>query len=164
MMESLVPDYLAYGTERQRTGGRMEGIAPSNAYDCSDGSVVIAGNGDAIFRRYMTVIGRDDLGGRADLQSNAGRWAARDELDEAIAGWTAAAITRGGAGDARRRRNPRRTHQYGRRHLSGRPAVGAQHDPVLRRGHRRSGAGVRRVHRHRAGHRRPVETHHRDRT
>jgi formyl-CoA transferase len=89
MMESLVPDYLAYGTERQRTGGRMEGIAPSNAYDCSDGSVVIAGNGDAIFRRYMTVIGRDDLGGRADLQSNAGRWAARDELDEAIAGWTA---------------------------------------------------------------------------
>jgi formyl-CoA transferase len=90
MMESLVPDYLAYGTRRERTGGRMEGIAPSNAYECSDGSVVIAGNGDAIFRRYMTVIGRDDLGGRADLQNNAGRWAARDELDEAIGRWTAA--------------------------------------------------------------------------
>jgi formyl-CoA transferase len=90
MMESLVPDYLAHGVERHRTGGRMEGIAPSNAYECADGaSVVIAGNGDAIFRRYMTVIGRDELGVRADLQTNAGRWAGRDELDDAIAEWTA---------------------------------------------------------------------------
>jgi formyl-CoA transferase len=89
MMESLVPDYLAYGTERERTGGRMEGIAPSNAYECADGSsVVIAGNGDAIFRRYMTVIGRAELGARVDLQTNAGRWAARDELDGAIGEWT----------------------------------------------------------------------------
>ncbi|MGA9873301.1 MAG: CoA transferase, partial [Rhodococcus sp. (in: high G+C Gram-positive bacteria)] len=32
MMESLIPDYLAYGVERERVGGRMEGIAPSNAY------------------------------------------------------------------------------------------------------------------------------------
>jgi formyl-CoA transferase len=90
MMESLVPDHLAYGVTRGRTGGRMEGIAPSNAYACSDGaSVVIAGNGDAIFRRYMSVIGRDDLGARADLQTNAGRWSARDELDDAIGKWSA---------------------------------------------------------------------------
>ncbi|MET0704311.1 MAG: CoA transferase [Mycobacterium sp.] len=91
MMESLVPDHLAYGATRHRTGGRMEGIAPSNAYECSDGrSVVIAGNGDAIFRRFMTVLGRDDLGRRNDLQDNAGRWAARDELDQVIGDWTAA--------------------------------------------------------------------------
>jgi formyl-CoA transferase len=90
MMESLVPDHLAYGVVRERTGGRMEGIAPSNAYACSDGaSVVVAGNGDAIFRRYMTVIGRDDLGARTDLHTNAGRWSARDELDDAIGEWTA---------------------------------------------------------------------------
>jgi formyl-CoA transferase len=89
MMESLVPDYLAYGAERQRTGGRMEGIAPSNAYECTDGSVVIAGNGDGIFRRYMAVLDRDDLAARADLQTNAGRWVARDELDAVIAEWTA---------------------------------------------------------------------------
>jgi formyl-CoA transferase len=89
MMESLIPDYLAYGTERHRTGGRMEGIAPSNAYRCSTGgSVVIAGNSDGIFRRFMAVIGRDDLAERRDLQNNAGRWAARDELDAAIGDWT----------------------------------------------------------------------------
>ncbi|MFS7873693.1 CaiB/BaiF CoA transferase family protein [Streptomyces asiaticus] len=89
MMESLVPDYLAYGLERQRVGGRMEGIAPTNAYECGDGhSVVIAGNGDAIFRRYMRAIGRPDLADDPGLQTNAERWARRDELDSAINTWT----------------------------------------------------------------------------
>lgn len=91
VLESLVPDYSATGVLRQRTGGRMEGIAPTNAYLCADGrSVVIAGNGDGIFSRYMAVIGRSDLGEREDLQTNAGRWAARDELDAAIGAWTGA--------------------------------------------------------------------------
>ena len=90
MMESLVPDYLAYGVERGRVGGRMEGIAPTNAYECRDGtSVVIAGNGDSIFRRYMVAIDRPDLARDEDMQTNAGRWARRDELDGAIANWTA---------------------------------------------------------------------------
>ncbi|MBG6217056.1 formyl-CoA transferase [Arthrobacter sp. CAN_A6] len=90
VMESLVPDYSAYGVRRERTGGRMEGIAPSNAYVCSDGaSIVVAGNGDSIFRRYMTVINRQDLAEDPTLQSNAERWARRDMLDEAIGEWTA---------------------------------------------------------------------------
>lgn len=91
VMESLVPDHSLTGELRTRTGGRTEGIAPSNAYTCADGdSVVIAGNGDGIFARYMAVIGRPDLGARPDLQDNAGRWAARDELDAAIGAWTGA--------------------------------------------------------------------------
>ena len=89
-MESLVPDYLAYGVTRQRVGGRMEGIAPSNAYLCADGkSIVIAGNADAIFQRYMRLIGREDLAAEPGLQSNEGRWEARDLVDEAIGQWTA---------------------------------------------------------------------------
>jgi formyl-CoA transferase len=89
VMESLVPDYLAYGVKRERAGGRMEGIAPSNAYPCQDGSsVIIAGNGDAIYGRFMQTIGRPDLAVDPDLQSNAGRWLRRDELDDAIAAWT----------------------------------------------------------------------------
>ncbi|ASR37333.1 formyl-CoA transferase [Prauserella marina] len=89
MMESLVPDYTAYGVERQRVGGRMEGIAPSNAYPCADGSsVVIAGNGDSIFQRYMVAIGRPDLAEDPALRTNAGRWERRDELDGAIGAWT----------------------------------------------------------------------------
>ena len=89
VMESLVPDYLAYGVMRERVGGRMEGIAPSNAYPCADGtSIIVAGNGDAIFQRYMQTIGRPDLASDPDLQSNAGRWRRREELDAAIAQWT----------------------------------------------------------------------------
>jgi formyl-CoA transferase len=89
MMESLIPDYQAYGVERQRVGGRMDGIAPSNAYFCQDGSsIVVAGNGDSIFQRYMETIGRPDLAADPELQSNAGRWARREELDQAIGAWT----------------------------------------------------------------------------
>jgi formyl-CoA transferase len=89
MMESLVPEYEAYGVTRERTGGRIEGIAPSDAYRCAGGrSVVIAGNGDGIFPRLMRVVGRADLADRADLAGSPARWAARDELDAAITAWT----------------------------------------------------------------------------
>ena len=89
VMESLIPDYLAYGVNRERVGGRMEGIAPSNAYPCSDGTtIVIAGNGDAIYQRYMEIIGRPDLAGDPGLQSNAQRWQRREELDAAIGEWS----------------------------------------------------------------------------
>jgi formyl-CoA transferase len=90
MMESLIPDYSAYGVVRERTGGRMEGIAPSNAYICADGaSIVVAGNGDSIYQRYMDTIGRPDLGTDPELQTNADRWARREELDAAIGDWAA---------------------------------------------------------------------------
>jgi formyl-CoA transferase len=89
VMESLVPDYLAYGVTRKRVGGRMEGIAPSNAYPCADGtSIIVAGNGDAIFQRYMHTIGRPDLAEDPELQTNAVRWRRREELDAAIGQWT----------------------------------------------------------------------------
>jgi formyl-CoA transferase len=89
LTESLLPDYDAYRVERDRLGGRMEGVAPSNAYPCAGGrTVIIAGNGDSIFRRLMTAIGRPDLRADASLVSNDGRWSARDRLDEAISAWT----------------------------------------------------------------------------
>lgn len=90
LMESLLPDFDAYGTQRVRTGGRLEGIAPSNTYPCRhDKWVVISGNGDAIFQRLMGVIGRPDLAADPELAKNPGRWKRRDELDDAIGAWTA---------------------------------------------------------------------------
>jgi formyl-CoA transferase len=89
LMESLLPDFDAHGVIRQRTGGRLEGIAPSNTYLCRDDTwVIIGGNGDAIFQRLMAVIGRDDLAADSQLAANPGRWQRRDELDEAITAWT----------------------------------------------------------------------------
>lgn len=87
-MESMLPEYSARGEVRAPAGSALPGIAPSNAYRCLDGVVLIAGNGDAIFTRLMTVIGRGDLGGRPDLASNQGRVKAAAELDQAIGDWT----------------------------------------------------------------------------
>jgi formyl-CoA transferase len=89
LMESLLPDFDAHGVVRQRTGGRLEGIAPSNTYRCADDTwVIIGGNGDAIFQRLMDVIGRTDLAADPQLAANPGRWQRRDELDDAITAWT----------------------------------------------------------------------------
>ncbi|WP_264294049.1 CaiB/BaiF CoA transferase family protein [Diaphorobacter aerolatus] len=87
-MESLIPEYSAFGAVREAAGSALPGIAPSNAYPCKDGWVLVAGNGDSIFKRLMTTIGRDDLGEAPDLASNAGRVARITEIDAAIAVWT----------------------------------------------------------------------------
>jgi formyl-CoA transferase len=88
VMESLIPEYSAFGAVREPAGSALPGIAPSNAYRCTDGVVLIAGNGDSIFKRLMTTIGRDDLGNDAGLADNAGRVARVVELDHAIEAWT----------------------------------------------------------------------------
>ncbi|WP_368644122.1 CaiB/BaiF CoA transferase family protein [Castellaniella ginsengisoli] len=90
MMESLLPEYSAFGAVRQPSGSSLPGIAPSNAYLCKDGRyVLIAGNGDSIFKRLMQAIGREDLAGDPELESNDGRVAQVDRIDSAISGWTA---------------------------------------------------------------------------
>ncbi|HEV3424923.1 MAG TPA: CaiB/BaiF CoA-transferase family protein [Paraburkholderia sp.] len=88
VMESLIPEYSAFGVVREAAGSALPGIAPSNAYRCADGYVLIAGNGDSIFRRLMTAIGRSDLADAPALANNAGRVARVDELDRAIEAWT----------------------------------------------------------------------------
>ncbi len=88
VMESLVPEYSAFGAVREPAGSALPGIAPSNAYRCADGVVLIAGNGDSIFKRLMALMGRDDLGNDPELANNAGRVARVQELDAAIEAWT----------------------------------------------------------------------------
>ena len=87
-MESLLPEYSAFGEIRQAGGSALPGIAPSNAYLCADGGyVLIAGNGDSIFKRLMQMIGRDDLGNDPELENNDGRVKRVAELDQAIGEW-----------------------------------------------------------------------------
>ena len=88
-MESLLPEYSAFGAVREPAGSALPGIAPSNAYPCADGWVLVAGNGDSIFKRLMRAIGRDDLGADPALAGNAGRVARVVEIDAAIGAWTA---------------------------------------------------------------------------
>ncbi len=89
LMESLVPEYDVLGEVRERSGGALPGIAPSNTYPTRDGGyVVIAGNSDPIFRRLMVAIGRADLAQDPALATNDGRVARVTEIDAAITHWT----------------------------------------------------------------------------
>ena len=89
-MESLLPEYSAFGAVRGPAGSALPGIAPTNAYRCrDDGYALVAGNGDSIFKRLMTCIGRTDLAEDPALAKNAGRVQRVEEIDAAIGQWTA---------------------------------------------------------------------------
>jgi formyl-CoA transferase len=89
LMEATLPEFDATGEIRERTGSNLTGIVPSNTYQSKDGKhVVIGANGDSIFKRLMSLMGRDDLGNDPDLANNAGRAVRAQELDAAILAWT----------------------------------------------------------------------------
>ncbi|MDD2030586.1 CoA transferase [Pseudomonas sp. Fig-3] len=89
MMESLVPEYDACGYIREPAGSALPGITPSNSYPCNDGHfVLIAGNGDSIYKRLMHLIGRPDLAEDPRLAHNDGRGEHAERIDAAIAEWT----------------------------------------------------------------------------
>jgi formyl-CoA transferase len=91
VMESLLPEFDAFGAVRERTGSILPGIAPTSAYRCNDGSfVLIAANGDSIFKRLCRAMGRDDLAADASLAHNDGRAARQAWLDGEIEAWTSA--------------------------------------------------------------------------
>lgn len=88
MMESMIPEFDVFGFIRERTGNIMPGITPSSIHTSADGKhVQIGANGDAIFKRFMSAIGRDDLANDPALGSNDGRDSRRDELYGVIDRW-----------------------------------------------------------------------------
>ena len=91
VMESMVPEFDAFGIVRERTGSILPGIAPTSAYRCGDGSyVLIAGNGDSIFKRLALAMDRIDLADDPTLAHNDGRAARQAWLDNEIEAWTSA--------------------------------------------------------------------------
>ncbi|MHC8943165.1 formyl-CoA transferase [Advenella incenata] len=90
MMESTIAEYSVFGQVRQPAGSSLPGITPSNAYRCADDKyALIAGNGDSIFKRLMSLIGRDDIGEDPAFQYNDGRSKQADYIDGVIGQWTA---------------------------------------------------------------------------
>lgn len=88
--ESLIPEYGAGGTIRERTGSSLPGIAPSNTYTTCDGRyLVLAANGDSIFNRLMHAVGRPDIADDPQFKHNDGRAKASDELDHILGAWSA---------------------------------------------------------------------------
>ncbi|WKU19136.1 CaiB/BaiF CoA transferase family protein [Advenella alkanexedens] len=90
MMESMVAEYSVFNEIRQPAGSSLPGITPSNAYRCADGKyALIAGNGDSIFKRLMTLIGRDDIGNDPEFAHNDGRSRQAEYIDGVIGQWAA---------------------------------------------------------------------------
>ncbi|APW71658.1 MULTISPECIES: CaiB/BaiF CoA transferase family protein [Sphingopyxis] len=89
VMESTVSDYSVSGTRRRRTGSTLPGIAPSNVYPCRDGEYLIGANGDAIFARLATAMGRPELAADPRYATHLARGAHQEELDALITEWTA---------------------------------------------------------------------------
>jgi|SRR5215469_445786 len=89
LMEGTISEFDLEGVKREREGMRLTGIVPSGTYPCADGAhIVIGANGDSIFRRLMSAMGRDDLGNDPRLAQNDGRSRNADEIDNAISAWT----------------------------------------------------------------------------
>jgi formyl-CoA transferase len=89
MMEGVVPDFDKLGVIREREGNRLAGIVPTGTWKCKDGKyVIIGGNGDTIFKRFMNAIGRPDLAGDPRLQHNNGRVEYASLIELAIEQWT----------------------------------------------------------------------------
>ena len=89
VMESLVPEYDAFGYIREPAGSALPGITPSNSYLCNDDAyVLIAGNGDSIYKRLMNLIGRQDLADDPRFTHNDGRAQQAELIDAAIGEWT----------------------------------------------------------------------------
>jgi crotonobetainyl-CoA:carnitine CoA-transferase CaiB-like acyl-CoA transferase len=90
LLEAVVPEYDGAGVIRQPSGSTLTGIVPTNTYRCQDGKyVVIGGNGDSIFQRLMRTARRPDMATEPRFANNAGRVAHEQEIDTAIATWTA---------------------------------------------------------------------------
>ena len=87
-LESTIPEYSVAGHIRERTGSILPKIAPSNVYPTSDGSVLIGGNQDSVWKRMADMMGRPDLADDPRYASHVARGENQAELDEMIAEWT----------------------------------------------------------------------------
>ena len=145
VMESLLPEFDAFGAVRERTGSILPGIAPSSAYRCSDGSFVLIGaNADSIFKRLCRAMGRDDLAADASLAHNDGRAARQAWLDGEIERMDVGALAGGGPGRAGNGGGAGVEDLFDRGHRR-RPALrGARDDPPGSTGRRRNAESARR--------------------
>ncbi len=89
VMENLVTEFDITGYVRERSGSVLPGIAPSNAYPCANGEMIlIGGNGDNVYARLTEAMERPDLKTNPRFVDHASRGENQAELDAIIAEWT----------------------------------------------------------------------------
>eukprot|EP00127_Corallochytrium_limacisporum_P000411 Clim_evm106s11 gene=Clim_evmTU106s11 len=89
LMEGVITEAAMTGVVRGPSGSSVTGIVPTNTYPCKDAYIVIGANGNAIYKRLMNLMGREDLANDPELQDNGGRMKQQEMLDGTISEWTA---------------------------------------------------------------------------
>jgi crotonobetainyl-CoA:carnitine CoA-transferase CaiB-like acyl-CoA transferase len=90
LLEAVVPEYDGANQIREPSGTTVTGIVPTNTYRCADDKyLVIGGNGDSIFARLMTAVGREDMARDSKYSSNAQRVVHEAEIDQLLGNWCA---------------------------------------------------------------------------
>ena len=88
LLEAVIPEYHGADIVRQPSGTTVTGIVPTNTYRCKDDKfLVIGGNGDSIFSRLMTAVGRDDMANDPSMATNADRVLCEAKIDQVLSEW-----------------------------------------------------------------------------
>ena len=92
LLANQAMSYLATGENPPRMGNAHAQVSAYGVFPTSDGQVVLAPANDALFRKLLTVLGREDLLADERYATNAARVERRHEVDaliaEATAQWT----------------------------------------------------------------------------
>jgi benzylsuccinate CoA-transferase BbsF subunit len=93
LLDTGLLDYLVNGALPARSGNRSPEHAPHGVFPCrlhpSDSWVAIEARSTLEWQLLCEAMGRPDLAARPDLQDMAGRADAADEIEAAVAAWTA---------------------------------------------------------------------------
>ena len=89
LLANQAMSYLATGENPPRMGNAHAQVSAYGVFPTSDGQVVLAPANDALFRKLLTVLGREDLLADERFATNAARVERRGEVDALIAKATA---------------------------------------------------------------------------
>ena len=88
LLASQATHFLTTGENPPRMGNEHAQVSAYGVFPVADGKVVLAPANDGLFRRLLTLLGRNDLLADERFATNEGRLANREELDAIIAGET----------------------------------------------------------------------------
>ncbi|WP_308115399.1 MULTISPECIES: CaiB/BaiF CoA-transferase family protein [unclassified Rhodococcus (in: high G+C Gram-positive bacteria)] len=89
IMESIVPEWVISGYQRERSGAVLPGVAPSNVYPTADGGwILVAANQDTVFGRLTEAMGRPELATDPRFSTHGARGERQQELDDLVAAFT----------------------------------------------------------------------------
>ncbi len=88
LLASQAMQYLVTGANPPRMGNNHAQVSAYGVFPVSDGEIVLAPANDGLFRKLLSLLGRDDLLGDERFATNEARLVNREELDALIAAET----------------------------------------------------------------------------